>query len=90
MERKGHDLKTYVSEHCTEDDDDDDEDEEEENNGREPGTIFDLLDLKAGEWKPELVELLYGISNKCLENKRKKRAKMAQVVKWLESGRIGK
>ncbi|RUS86446.1 hypothetical protein EGW08_005824 [Elysia chlorotica] len=95
-----HDLKTYVQEHCEEDEedeDDDDDDDDEGNDGisrngrkKERGTIFDLLDEKAGRWDAQVVELLFEISYKCLEVSPKRRAKMKQVVKWLDAGKIVK
>ncbi|GFR66482.1 interleukin-1 receptor-associated kinase 4 [Elysia marginata] len=94
VNRKEHDLKTYVQEHMEEEEEDDEEDEDDEEGHmrekKEPGTIFDLLDVKAGDWKAPMVELFYGIANKCLEISVKKRAKMKQVVKWLDVGTMGK
>lgn len=85
MSRENPDLKTFVYEYLEEDDEDD-----EAGDRSEPGTIYDLLDAKAGAWSRQLVDLLFDISNKCLDLSMKKRAKMKQVVKWLETGAVGK
>ncbi|CAG5134061.1 unnamed protein product [Candidula unifasciata] len=63
------DLKFHVQEYCSEGDD-----------GEEPGSFYDLLDPKGGEWSKSIVDGLYSISCRCLEYVRKKRPVMADIV----------
>lgn len=66
--REEADLWSYVQENC----DDDDE------------NIDDLLDKQAGEWDPKVAASLFTIAKKCLFDKKKTRALVADILPELE------
>ncbi|KAH9498536.1 Interleukin-1 receptor-associated kinase 4 [Bulinus truncatus] len=72
--RENPDLKIHVQEFCAKDDD-----------GQAEGTIHNLLDQKGGSWDTTVVDTLYSISCRCLEESKPKRPKMESILAELEA-----
>ncbi|XP_012941607.2 interleukin-1 receptor-associated kinase 4 isoform X2 [Aplysia californica] len=73
-DREEKDLKIHVQEHCYEDDE-----------VESCGTIFDLLDHKAGDWDEAVVKELYSISCRCLLPAYQRRPKIGDFLSNLEA-----
>ena len=77
--REDNDLKVHVQEHCYVGDEDDvDEDEP-------AGTIFDLLDARAGGWDKDVVNGMYALSCRCLEQNPRSRPLIKEILPSIEA-----